>query len=175
MVTLNDLGTIIVTNTEVELAVQRLLFDEALCLDDRRWSDWLEHYTENAVFIMPAWANNSQLTANPDEQVQLIYLSSRAEMEDRVFRIESGTSMASTPAARTCHLVTNVMTTQIETFSIKARANWTVHTLTQAKRYLRSGYYNYILRREGDQLQIIHKHVTLLDHRIEGPIDIYNV
>ena len=175
MVAFNDLGTTIVTDPELELAVQRFLFDEALCLDDRRWSDWLAHYAEDAVFIMPTWANNSQLTTDPDEEVQLIYLASRAEMEDRVFRIESGTSMASTPAARTCHLVTNVMTTQIETFSIKARANWTVHTLTQAKRYLRSGYYNYILRREGDQLQLIRKHVTLLDHRIEGPIDIYNV
>lgn len=35
--------------------VQRLLFDEAAALDQRRWNDWLALYTSDCEFRVPAW------------------------------------------------------------------------------------------------------------------------
>ena len=55
------------------------------------------HIGRQPVFIMPAWISNDELTTNPEEEVHLVFLANRAEMEDRIFRIKSGTSIASTP------------------------------------------------------------------------------
>lgn len=159
----------------LEAAVARLLYREAACLDDRRWDDWLALYAEKAAFVVPAWASDEELTTDPDEEVHLIYLADRAEMEDRVFRIRSGASLASTPAPRTCHLVTNVAVTEARGDRIAARANWTTHSYTPDARHLRSGHYEYALGKDRGRLEILRKRIVLLDYRLEGPIDVYNV
>ena len=96
-------------DTALRNRVEDLLFREAALLDEKKWQAWLQLYVEDAVFWMPAWTSEYELTVDPELGLNLLYLKGRASLEDRVFRIESGDSFASVPMARTTHLVGTVM------------------------------------------------------------------
>ena len=65
------------------------------------WDDWLALYTEDAEFWVPTWRDEHQLTEDPARELSFIYLQGRALLAERVFRITSGRSAASTPLPRT--------------------------------------------------------------------------
>jgi 3-phenylpropionate/cinnamic acid dioxygenase small subunit len=81
---------------------------QAECLDESRWDDWLDLYAEDACFWMPAWKNETETTTDPDTELSLIYYKGRNNLADRVWRVRSGQSVASTPRIRAVHLITNV-------------------------------------------------------------------
>ena len=78
---------------------QRLLFDEAAALDQRRWDDWLALYTEDCEFWVPAWKSEDVPTGDPGSEVSLVYYDSRAGLEERVWRIRSAAAPAHRRAA----------------------------------------------------------------------------
>ena len=94
---------------DLKLEVSELIFWEATLLDRRRWEEWIELYTEDAVFWVPSWVDEENTTDDPETQLNLMYFRSRSGIEDRVFRIESRDSYASLPLDRTVHLVGNVL------------------------------------------------------------------
>ena len=58
-------------SVETIAAAQELLFREALCLDTRRWDDWLALYDEDATFWMPAWTDEHRLSARTVDRVEV--------------------------------------------------------------------------------------------------------
>ena len=55
-----------------------LLYREAAYLDEHRWAEWLELYTEDAEFWVPAWDEDGKPTNDPQSQLSLIYYDRRA-------------------------------------------------------------------------------------------------
>src|SRR3979409_232139 len=88
--------------------VEAFLYAEARALDDRDWDSWLAFYAPDASFWMPAWDENDKLVEDPQAQISLIYYARRSGLEDRVFRIKTERSSASTPGPRTSHNISNV-------------------------------------------------------------------
>ena len=84
------------------------LYREARLLDDRQWDDWLQCYSPDVEFWMPAWDDQDSLTEDPHREISLIYYPNRDGLEDRVFRIKTERSSASTPEPRTAHLIANL-------------------------------------------------------------------
>jgi len=80
--------------------VTDLLLEEADCLDERRWRDWLDLYDEEAVFWAPSWHDDETLIDNPRGEISLIYCGSKERIEERVWRIESGMSSSLVPLPR---------------------------------------------------------------------------
>lgn len=154
-----------------------LLYREAAYLDERRWKEWLALYAEDAEFWVPAWDDTYQPTNDPRAQLSLIYYTSRAGLEDRVWRIESGLSPASIPLARTCHLVTNVRITERSNTQVHLSSHWQVHIYKPEKQHSFTyyGFYEHLLRTEGDQLQIAKKKIILLNDVVESVLDICHV
>jgi benzoate/toluate 1,2-dioxygenase beta subunit len=89
-------------------AVTELLLEEADCLDERRWHDWLALYQDDAVYWAPSWDDDDVLIDNPRGEISLIYCGNRDRMGDRVWRIESGLSSSLLRMPRTRHFVTNI-------------------------------------------------------------------
>ena len=85
-----------------------LLYRQGRLLDERRWQDWLDLFTEDCEYWVPAWLSEQRQTEDPDTQVSLIYYDLRSRLADRVWRVQSGTSVASDPMPRTCHAITNI-------------------------------------------------------------------
>ena len=47
-------------------AVAEFLFEEARLLDERRWREWLELYSDDVVFWVPAYTDQSELVNDPE-------------------------------------------------------------------------------------------------------------
>lgn len=156
--------------------VTALVYREALLLDRKAWDDWLALYAEDAIYWMPAWKSENETTSDPDNELNLIYIRGRQGLEDRVFRLASGDSFASVPLDRTTHLVGGVLVTAESDDAFEASASWIVHTYdSRGGTTTRSGAYDYVLRKVGGELAIARKKVTMIDDRLEGPIDVYHV
>jgi 3-phenylpropionate/cinnamic acid dioxygenase small subunit len=154
-----------------------LLYREAACLDERRWSDWLTLYTEDAEFWVPAWDDEARPTNDPQSQLSLIYYNRRAGLEDRVWRIESGQSPASSPFVRTCHLITNIQLTDVADGQPHVSSHWQVNIYRPEKQQAFSyfGFYTHVLRQEGESLRIAKKKITLLNDIVDSVLDVYHV
>ena len=154
-----------------------LLYQEAAYLDERRWAEWLALYTEDAEFWLPAWDEDGRPTDDPQSQLSLIYYSSRAGLEDRVWRIQSGLSPASSPLIRTCHLITNVRITDMVNDHPLVSSHWQVQIYRPEKQQTSSyfGFYQHVLRPYGGSLQIAKKKIILLNDVVESVLDIYHV
>jgi len=114
--------------SDLQQEVTNLIYRESTLLDRREWDDWIDLYTEDAVYWVPSWANEEETTDDPELQLNLIYLRNRGGLEDRVFRIESRDSYASVPLDRTVHVVGNVLVTDEKDDEVEATANCIIHT-----------------------------------------------
>jgi 3-phenylpropionate/cinnamic acid dioxygenase small subunit len=164
---------------EVQLAARcaEILYQEAACIDERRWPEWLSLYTEDAEFWMPAWTMDGRATDDPQNQLSLIYYNNRGGLEDRVWRIESGVSPASSPAVRTCHLITNVRASETAGAELRVASNWQVHIYRPERQETLTyfGFYQHTLRSVEGGLKIARKKIILLNDLIDGVLDIYHV
>ena len=156
------------------IKVERLIGREALYLDQADWDAWLNLYTEAAEFWVPAWDDNGELTANPSEELSLIYYSNRAGLEDRVYRIRTRRSSASTPLPRTCHIFQLLEVGQDDR-GITARANWMVHSCREGTTTTYYGGAEYEFVTQGEHLAISRKKVTVVNDVLETLLDIYSI
>lgn len=161
-------------NITAEL-VRDFVYREARLLDDRQWDRWLDCYAADAVFWMPAWDDNDQLTEDPQREISLIYYSNRAGLEDRVFRIKTERSSASTPEPRTSHFITNLECEPGCDGHIDLRFNWQTlsHRFRVTDQYFGSSFYRLDVR--GERPLIASKKVVLKSDYIHQVIDIYHI
>ncbi len=153
---------------------QALLVREALLLDQRRWDDWLAMYDPAAVFWVPSWRDDEQLVEDPDKEVSLIYHEGRAALEDRVWRLQSGRSAASTPILRTSHSVTGAVL-EGEPQAPTVFASWTCHVYDpkHRKQHVFFGRYEMHYAADGESWRIARKKIVLLNDYIPTMIDFY--
>ena len=74
--------------------VEQFLYREARLLDDRDFEGWLNCYATDAEFWMPAWDDDDTLSTDPQREISLIWYPNRGGLEDRVFRIKTERSSA---------------------------------------------------------------------------------
>jgi len=151
------------------------LYREARLLDDREWDEWLTCYAPDVTYWMPAWDDDDQLTEDPQSEISLIFYPSRDGLEDRVFRIKTERSGASTPEPRTSHNVTNVELLADRGEEVDVRYNF--HTLNH--RYKVTDHFFgtmfVTLRKSGEELVISQKKIVLKNDYIRQVIDVYHI
>jgi benzoate/toluate 1,2-dioxygenase subunit beta len=154
---------------------EAFLYAEARALDDRDWDTWLAFYASDASFWMPAWDDHDSLVEDPQAEISLIYYARRSGLEDRVFRIKTERSSASTPEPRTSHNISNVEILSQGDSKIDLRFNW----LTLSYRYkIIDTYFGvsfYTLEITGERPLIKAKKVILKNDYIHHVIDIYHI
>ncbi|HUN41412.1 MAG TPA: benzoate 1,2-dioxygenase small subunit [Acetobacteraceae bacterium] len=152
------------------------LYREARYLDDRDWDAWLALYAPDAEFWMPCWDDFGELTCDPQTEVSLIYYPSRAGLEDRVFRIRTERSSAtSLPVPRVTHTINNVEILEQSDGECRLRFNWV--NLSYRYKILDTyvGTSFYTLDISGAQPLIRRKKVVLKNDYIHHVVDIYHV
>jgi 3-phenylpropionate/cinnamic acid dioxygenase small subunit len=165
---------------ELTMAAHGVLFREALYLDTQRWDDWLALYEEDASFWMPAWIDEHTQSASPDSELSLIYCAARAGLEDRVWRIRSGLSAASTPLLRTAHAVSSPVVSSMEGAEparLRVESSWTCHVHHPKRReeHVFFGRYEHVLRQRPAGWRIASKKVVLVNDTIPTMLDFYCV
>jgi benzoate/toluate 1,2-dioxygenase subunit beta len=109
-------------------AIEQFLYREARYLDDREFEKWLGCYADDVEYRMPCWDDNDLLTEDPQTEMSLIYYENKGGLEDRVFRIRTERSSAtSIPEPRTSHNISNVEVIERRGDLVDVRFNW--HTM----------------------------------------------
>lgn len=156
--------------------VERFLYAEARMLDDRDFEGWLECYALHAEFWMPAWDDDDTLTTDPQREISLIWYGNRAGLEDRVFRIRTDRSSAtSLPEPRTSHNITNVEILDQQGDTVDIRFNWFTlyYRYETIDTYFGTSFYT--LDVSGQRPLITRKKVVLKNDYIHHVVDIYHV
>ena len=156
---------------------ERLLFEEAKLLDERRFKEWLALYVEDALYWMPAWRDDGTQTQNPERELSLIYYRGRRNLEDRVWRLNSRQSIASQIAVRTVHSITNIQIDGSDGETTYVRSCFVVHRFDPRtdQTDVFFGHYEHGLKRlEGNTL-IASKMIKLQNDRIPTVLDINSI
>jgi len=110
-------------NTDVLREVEQFLYREARLLDDRRFHDWLELFTDDVRYWMASRTNRYPKSSkaisilDPDRYVEddvghedelAILDESKETLTGRVARLDTGMAWAEDPPSRTRHVLSNI-------------------------------------------------------------------
>ena len=163
-------------NVEILKKIEELIFLEADLLDRKQWQIWLDLYTSDCVIWVPTWDTEESLVEDPEFSVNMMYLVGKPALEARVHRITSVDAYASLPLSRTMHSITNIRLIEETSNYLEVSAKWTVLCLDPRRgKIWRGGWYDYLLKKNQDKLDIKSKKITLLEDVIDGTVDIYQL
>ena len=157
------------------IAARELVVREAALLDRRDWDSWLALYMETAEYWLPCWLDEYEPTSDPLTQISLIYYSSRAGLEDRVFRIRTEKSLASMPLPRTSRLLTILSSDVTAEGDIVVESNWATFSYKLDETSYFYGHQRHVLRHAGEGLRILKRKIIVMNDKIPSLLDIYSV
>ncbi len=142
--------------------VERFLYREAGLLDDGRFRDWLELFTDDAVYWMPARETRDDASgvAGPGEMA--LFEDDKAFLLARIERLESGFAHAETPPSRTRHFVSNIEIVEARPGELVVRSNILVfQSRLERTENFYVGCREDRLRRAADGWRIARRKITL--------------
>lgn len=152
-----------------------VLFHEGRYLDAHDWDAWLGLFTEDAWWHVPMWVNEHELTSDPKRELSLMWYADRTGLEDRVFRIRTGASAASTPLPRTTHVISNVSVEAQGDDGYRVYSVAVVSSFRHKNHYEFYCHYEHNLRRTEAGLRIAGKKIVVKNDLIPDIIDIYSI
>lgn len=169
-------------NEDVLREVEQFLYREARLLDERRFHEWLELFTDDVHYWMGARANryprNSKAIAilSPNRYVEddktradelSILDETKETLKARVARLETGMAWAEDPPSRTRHLVGNLEATPLENGEVSARTAFLVsRSHLETDHQLLSGSREDVLRKKRDGTWQVARRAILLDANV---------
>lgn len=127
-----------------------LLEREARLLDEGRFEEWLELFAPQCAYWVPARPG----AGDPRREVTVAF-DDRRRLEDRIYRLRTGSAWSQAPASRTVRLVSNV-----EVFEhMMVRCNFMLNEFRSGETRLWSGWCGYRLK----DWKIEVKQVNLVD------------
>ena len=147
--------------------VEEFLYQEAELLDERRFHEWLELFTEDAHYWMPT--RESRLTGPEEIAGELskpggnfFFDDTKKTLGIRVERFYTGSAWAETPPSRTRHLISNIRIRPGSGSEIEVRSNFLVYrTRLEHDLDIFVGTRTDILQRVDGQLKIRSRTVIL--------------
>jgi 3-phenylpropionate/cinnamic acid dioxygenase small subunit len=103
---------------------------EAWILDERKFTDWLDLFTDDILYFMPRRKNVPRREAHrevtPRGDLALLE-EDRRYLEMRVARLDSGMAWAEDPPSRTRHLVGNLVVEPLANGEVEAKTAFIVY------------------------------------------------
>lgn len=140
-------------------AVEQALHHEARLLDERRYRDWLDRFTDDCVYWVP-------LDPSGDPRGQVSYLlDDRRRMDDRIGLLETGWAHAQEPPSRTCRTVSNVEAWPLDGGDTLARCTTVVWEYRKDRLTPFASHNHFVLADLGEHWSVRFKIVRLVDSR----------
>jgi benzoate/toluate 1,2-dioxygenase beta subunit len=133
--------------------VEKLLHREARLLDEGSYAEWLNLYTDDCEYWVPA----SLAQQSPRDHVSLFH-EDRVLMETRVRRLQHAQAHSLVPPVRTSRMVGG-----IEVEDLLARSSFHLVEYRGEQQRVFAGRYLHRFRRAGDGLRIVSKRVDLIN------------
>src|SRR6201981_1806488 len=155
---------------------RQFLYREARFLDDKEWDNWLARHAPDAGVRVRSCDDDDQLVTDPQTEISLIWYGNKGGLEDRVFRIGTERSSAtSLPEPRTSHNITNVEILEQTDTNYLLRFNLVTFSYRYKTVDTYFGTSFYTLDTSGAQPLIKRKKVILKNDYIHHVVDIYHI
>jgi 3-phenylpropionate/cinnamic acid dioxygenase small subunit len=147
------------------LDLNQFYIHEAWLLDERKFKDWLDLFTEDVLYFMPRRKNvrhhELQREMTPPGDLAILE-EDRRYLEMRVARLETGMAWAEDPPSRTRHLVGNLETQPLENGEVRARTAFLVYrSHLETDHQLLSGCREDVLRKVEGAWKIARRTIVL--------------
>jgi 3-phenylpropionate/cinnamic acid dioxygenase small subunit len=170
---------------ELRRDVEQFLYREARLLDERRFHEWLELFTDDVRYWMASRNNRYPRSSKaitvlgPDrrreadldiEEEMAILDETKVTLEGRIARLDTGMAWGEDPPSRTRHIISNVEVEPGDTASeLKVYSNFLVYrTRAETEQDLYVGARHDILRRVDGAWKIARRKL-LLDQNVLLP------
>jgi p-cumate 2,3-dioxygenase subunit beta len=144
--------------------IEDFLYAEAALLDEWRLEEWLDLFTEECLYEIPA---PDRPDDDPAETFALIH-DRRPMLEQRVIRLKKPTAHAEYPHSRTRRLISNVRIVGDGDGELTVAANFAVFRVRHGVEVVYTGRYHYVLATTSDGLKIRHRK-AILDQDVLDP------
>ena len=140
--------------------IERLLTVESRLLDQHAYTEWLDLYTPECAYWIPA----TRPAGDPRAQITLEF-HDRRRLLDRVARLGTGLAYSQLPASRTARQLSGleIWASPGRSDEWRARCNFLMAESRAGKHRVLGGWYGFVVRRVGDALRLVLKQVNLLD------------
>ena len=142
---------------------------EAWLLDERKFKDWLDHFTDDILYFMPRRKNvlRRELHREVTPLGDLAILEEdKRYLEMRVARLDSGMAWAEDPPSRTRHLIGNLEAAPQDNGEVQARTAFLVYrSHLETDHQLLSGSREDVLRQVAGGWKVA-KRTILLDANV---------
>src|SRR6266851_4395826 len=142
---------------------------EAWLLDERKFKEWLDLFTDDVLYFMPRRKNvlrrESHREVTPRGDLALIE-DDRRYLEMRVARLDTGMAWGEDPPSRTRHLIGNLVAEPLDNGDVKAKTAFLVYrSHLETDHQLLAGSREDVLRRVDGAWKIA-KRTILLDANV---------
>ena len=138
---------------------------EAWLLDERKFKEWLDLFTDDVLYFMPRRKNvprreaERELTPLGD---LAIFEEDKRYLQMRVARLDTGMAWAEDPPSRTRHLVGNLEAEALENGEVKVRTAFLVYrSHLETDHQLLSGYREDVLRKVDEAWKVARRMIVL--------------
>src|SRR5713226_2477052 len=165
-------------NEDLIREVEQFLYREARLLDDRRFHDWLQLFTDDVRYFMASRSNRYPKSSkaisilDPDRYVEndvgredelAILDETRETLSGRVARLDTGMAWAEDPPSRTRHMVSNI---EVEAGAVESEirvySNFIVYrSRAETEQDFYVGARQDVLRRVDGEWKIAHRKLIL--------------
>ena len=146
--------------------VQQFLHREAELLDERRYEEWLDLFTDDARYFMPMRRNVPHDEREREFTREGLDVSWFDEGKDtltrRVKQIRTGIHWAEEPASRICHIVSNVQVLHAAGDEIGVKSRFLIYrNRVETETDILVGKREDLLRRANGDFKIAHRKIVL--------------
>ena len=124
---------------------------EAWLLDERKFKEWLELFTDDVLYFMPRRKNVPRREAHREltQPGDLAILEEdKRYLQMRVARLDTGMAWAEDPPSRTRHMIGNLEAEVLESGEVRAKTAFLVYrSHLETDHQLLSGYREDVLRK----------------------------
>ena len=150
---------------ELWLELMPFYIREAWLLDERKFKEWLDLFTDDVLYFMPRRKNVPRREAHR-ELTQLgdlaILEEDKRYLQMRVARLDTGMAWAEDPPSRTRHMIGNLEAETAENGEVKARTAFLVYrSHLETDSQLLSGYREDVLRKVEGAWKIAKRMIVL--------------
>ena len=162
---------------ELQIGVEHVLYYEAYLLDQRRFSEWLELFAEDATYtitVREAVQSSAESGSLLGEASPPLVDEDRTFLTTRVRRLDTQLAHAEQPPSLTRHLITNVLVHGGSGDEIRVSSNFQVYQARiDISEHVFYGTRDDVLRSVDGQWRIVRRHVVLDTSLIPRTITIF--
>ncbi len=161
----SDPAGLVETPVATQLALERFLYRQAEILDEKRWDEWLDLFTDDGWYWMPAEADQVQGDGLPN-----IFWENHELMRMRIGRNTHPRAHSQAPNNRLCHVVSGVLVESVSEDGdviVRSRFHCAEYLRYEVRHFV--GKYRHYLKNTLDGYRIALQRVDLVNR--EGPYD----